>query len=156
MELLVSDRVQHVDGDFGTIRYIGPVCTSKNQETEWIGIEWDVDESGECRGKHDGAVISNNQTTRYFQCPDGRGSFVKREKLREPKSLVEALQERYEPPQLESYQDINDAGSVATTTGSEKPIQLVGAKKISRKQALDQLERVDLSVREFFFDGISN
>lgn len=34
-----------------------------------MGLEWDV----EGRGKHDGSA----KGTRYFQCPAGKGSFVR-------------------------------------------------------------------------------
>ena len=44
-------------GHLCTVRYIGPV---KNQEGDWLGVEWD-DPS---RGKHDG----NHKDVRYFNC----------------------------------------------------------------------------------------
>ena len=44
-------------GDKGTVRYIGPVVTSKKAEDVWVGIEWD----DATRGKHNGAV-ANKET----------------------------------------------------------------------------------------------
>ena len=40
-----------------------------NPEDGWVGLEWDA----EGRGKHDG----NYKGTRYFECVDGFGSFVR-------------------------------------------------------------------------------
>jgi dynactin complex subunit len=52
----VSQRVSDVTGSRGTVRYVGPVLTSKDQSAIWIGVEWD--EVG--RGKHDGAVTDKD------------------------------------------------------------------------------------------------
>ena len=53
----IGARVQHLEGQVGTIRYIGPVCSSKDQNVKWIGIEWDSNEDGQSRGKHNGSVV---------------------------------------------------------------------------------------------------
>ena len=57
------------------------------------------------------------------------GSFVKPEKLQPTMDLVQALRKRYADEQA-SYEEWNEAGQVSTALGSEKPIQLIGAKKI--------------------------
>ena len=46
------------DGHLCTVRYVGPVKSTKNGD--WLGVEWD-DPS---RGKHDGS----HEGERYFQC----------------------------------------------------------------------------------------
>ena len=56
----IGKRIQ-VEKFKGTIRYIGPVATSKKSSTIWLGIEWD----DENRGKHDGSVIDNDGKVNY-------------------------------------------------------------------------------------------
>ena len=48
-----------VDGSRGTVRYIGPVATSKTEGAVYAGIEWDDG----ARGKNDGAYKGE----RYFE-----------------------------------------------------------------------------------------
>ena len=66
---VVSDRLEmperrylgqriSFDGHLCTVRYIGPIKTTK--KGDWLGVEWD-DPS---RGKHDGS----HEGERYFQC----------------------------------------------------------------------------------------
>ena len=93
------------------------------------GVEWD-DKS---RGKHDGSCIENGKLVKYFNCLAGAGSFVKPLKLCLPKSLKEALVERYvalDAP-IVSCPDFSLPGMFAmTVSGSQKPIELVGEKKM--------------------------
>ena len=56
----MSDR----DGYVGSVRYVGPVVTSKTADAVYVGVEWDV----AARGKGDGAVTTaSGEVTRYFQ-----------------------------------------------------------------------------------------
>lgn len=64
----IAERVQSVDGYRATVRYVGSVSGAMPEEG-WVGLEWDM----EGRGKHDGSA----KGTRYFQCPAGKGSFVR-------------------------------------------------------------------------------
>ena len=73
----VHDRVRDAEGYYGHVRYVGPVCTAKNPYFNYVGVEWDV--AG--RGKHDGAVKTEQGYERYFDCEMGKGSFVKPNKL---------------------------------------------------------------------------
>ena len=70
---VVGSKVRDADGFRGTVRYIGPVAAAKNQEEDWLGIEWDV----QSRGKHDGSCVDKlGKLHRYFTCGDTSGSFV--------------------------------------------------------------------------------
>lgn len=46
------------DGHLCTVRYIGPVKTTK--KGDWLGVEWDDPSRGKHNGSHEGE--------RYFQC----------------------------------------------------------------------------------------
>ena len=73
--LAVGSRVV-VDGARGTVRYVGPVVTSKTAGAVYAGIEWD----DAARGKNDGAVVdaTTGVVTRYFTAAGAtRASFVK-------------------------------------------------------------------------------
>ena len=84
----IGSRVE-VEGEKGTVRYVGSVATSKKAETRWVGIEWD----NEGRGKHDGSVTTNdNQTHRYFTCKPGMASFLKPLKCNFGKDLISGIQ----------------------------------------------------------------
>ena len=52
---VVGQRIR-IDKSIGSVRYIGPVATSKKATTIWLGIEWD----DENRGKNDGAVTTED------------------------------------------------------------------------------------------------
>nr|XP_039253039.1 tubulin-specific chaperone E-like [Styela clava] len=70
---------------FGTVRYVGPVPTTKG---DWVGIEWDDTSRGKHNGTKDGVS--------YFTCEsDTGGSFVRPHKLSTGISLSQALVERY-------------------------------------------------------------
>ncbi|RLN88256.1 hypothetical protein BBJ28_00014842 [Nothophytophthora sp. Chile5] len=131
-----------------------------------LGIEWDV----WGRGKHDGSVLlPNGERVVYFPGPSGRSpasnnngelsfkcSFVKIttfDKSTERSSLLQRLQERYVTGHEDSQEtssaaggaDVTVAGEVGTTLGSEKPIEFVGAKKLSTQQTLQTIEKISLS-----------
>ena len=38
MELLVGQRIEYSDSCIATVRYVGPVATSKKADTIWIGL----------------------------------------------------------------------------------------------------------------------
>ena len=69
-DLSVGDRVQSRDDSRATVRFLGTV-PGATPVGDWVGLEWDEDR----RGKHDGSA----KGTRFFQCPPGRGSFVRAE-----------------------------------------------------------------------------
>jgi dynactin complex subunit len=72
-------RVQDANGFRATVRYIGPVCSSKQKDSVWLGVEFD----DATRGKHDGTATSEQgETIRYFTCQHGgNGSFLKPSKV---------------------------------------------------------------------------
>ncbi len=80
-DLAVGERVQDLDGFRATVRYIGDV-TGANPVHGWIGLEWDRDG----RGKHDGSA----KGARYFNCPAGRGSFVRADAVLAERSTFQA------------------------------------------------------------------
>lgn len=132
--MLVGSRVADVAGCRGTVRYVGPVVTSKDPTATWVGVEWD-DPS---RGKHDGAVERQGTVTRYFSCAEGAGSFVKPSKLDCGTSFVEALGARYvtmdapleAPDQVLAYAN--------TKRGATKKIEMKGELKVRAVQQLHQ------------------
>jgi tubulin-specific chaperone E len=77
--LYLGQRVQDLTGYRATVRYIGPVCTSKAKDAVWIGVEFD----DATRGKHDGSVESESgELVRFFTCTDGgSGSFLRPHKV---------------------------------------------------------------------------
>ena len=93
----VGDRVgDSVSSDRGTVRYVGPVATSKSAKTIWVGVEWD----DKTRGKHDGSVSLGTQAVRhrYFRCTPGAGSFCKAAKLRRGGPYAAAVMDAWQPP----------------------------------------------------------
>ena len=78
----------------GTVRYVGPVVTSKKDPAAiWVGVEWDDG----TRGKHDGSVVDDatGERVRYFRCGATAGSFVKPSKVDGGGGLVAALRAKY-------------------------------------------------------------
>ena len=122
-----GDRIQHVHGECGTIRYIGHVITSKISSDVYYGIEWD---SG--RGKHNGSLrdLTSHELVFYFKTRENKknASFIKCDKLKLKVSLVESLKERYET--TTTYSECIPAGVVKTSLGKEKTIELIGAESI--------------------------
>ena len=50
----IGARIVDKKGSRGTVRYVGPVATSKSADAVYVGVEWDDN----TRGKHDGAVTT--------------------------------------------------------------------------------------------------
>ncbi|POM66785.1 Tubulin-specific chaperone E [Phytophthora palmivora] len=154
---VIGDRVDDGSGSLGTIRYVGPVATSKDASTLYYGIEWDA----WGRGKNDGSVeLPNGERVVHFEGPCGRQltghgnpmsfkcSFVKHTVFDKTSSLLEKLQERYsnqEGTMSSGTKDVMVTGEVGTTLGSEKPIEFVGAKKLRTQQTLQTIEKISLS-----------
>ncbi|KAG3190059.1 hypothetical protein PC128_g11465, partial [Phytophthora cactorum] len=158
-----GDRVDDGSGSLGIVRYVGPVATAKDASALYYGIEWD--DWG--RGKNDGSVeLPSGEQVEHFSGPSGRklsghGSpvsykcpFVKAtvfDKTTERSSLLQRLHERYSNEERYSNSeggapsDVVVAGEVGTTLGSEKPIEFVGAKKLSTQQTLQTIEKISLS-----------
>ena len=132
----MDDRVRDEEGYYGSVKYIGPVCTAKNQFFNYVGVEWDV--AG--RGKHDGAVKTEQGYERYFDCEMGYGSFVKPNKLTLATTFLGAMRERYEHGG-EEEEVIN---AVDTLRGKTKPITLVGMDKVAAWHKLDTIFQVSL------------
>jgi len=87
-QILITDEDRVPCKDRGTVRYIGPVATAKNKDQLWVGVEWD--RPG--RGKHDGSVTTKDgETTSYFKCEDGKGSFLKPKVVQFPTDLLSSL-----------------------------------------------------------------
>ncbi|KAG3056853.1 hypothetical protein PI124_g23377, partial [Phytophthora idaei] len=158
-----GDRVDDGSGSLGTVRYVGPVATAKDASALYYGIEWDA----WGRGKNDGSVeLPSGEQVEHFSGPSGRklsghGSFVSYkcsfvkatvfDKTTERSSLLQRLHERYSNEERYSNSeggapsDVVVAGEVGTTLGSEKPIEFVGAKKLSTQQTLQTIEKISLS-----------
>lgn len=64
-DLAPGQRIVLSDGRHATVRFIGQAAFAAG---DWVGIELD-----ESSGKNDGSV----QGDRYFDCPMGRGMFVR-------------------------------------------------------------------------------
>ena len=135
--LAVGSRVT-VDGSRGTVRYIGPVATSKTPGAVYAGIEWD-DAS---RGKNDGAVCdaASGTATRYFTAGSATGaSFVKLELVDCGRGFEGALVERYCDTSTGS-----DGGALVGLSGKAVPVLLVGDDKVREQQALGRLTHLVL------------
>jgi dynactin complex subunit len=77
-----------VNGEYGTIRYVGELA---GQTGTWVGVEWDKP-----RGKHSGEVGGVS----YFTCKgENRGTFARLEQLQpqlpQPMTIMEAVQHKY-------------------------------------------------------------
>lgn len=79
-DFIIGSRVVDIDGNIGTVRYIGPVVSERSTSNDtWIGVEWD--KLG--RGKNNGSLLDNNKVLRtYFTCEENMGSFVRPIKLK--------------------------------------------------------------------------
>uniref|UniRef100_K3W679 CAP-Gly domain-containing protein n=1 Tax=Globisporangium ultimum (strain ATCC 200006 / CBS 805.95 / DAOM BR144) TaxID=431595 RepID=K3W679_GLOUD len=173
--LCVGDRVEEDEaaGARGTVRYVGPVATSKDAAAAYYGIEWDM----WGRGLNDGSVVlPSGERVVYFQGPPGRKkrvvqstdgasstqngalefkcSFVKASKFKTKRSrtLIERLQERYghapsaaAPARSSIAPDVVITGEVGTTLGSQRPIELVGVEKLKTQQTLTTIEKISLA-----------
>ena len=144
--LVVGLRVADAEGNYGTVRYIGPVAASKVKTDEWIGVEWD----DRTRGKHDGSCLDDEGVFhRYFECVFGAGSFVKEHKLILGRSFIDALYDRYK-----DTSDSNDAENYALTArGNQKPIEFVGEANIRKWQKIELISKVTLPRLNISFAG---
>merc|ERR1719295_149454 len=123
---VVGQRIR-VESSIGTIRYIGPVATSKKATTIWLGIEWD----DENRGKNDGAVTTPDGTVhRYFTTTDGRGSFIKPVKATFGRDILAAINARFSLETLED--DVKEQQQIAQESNFK--IEFVGWDKSIRRQ----------------------
>ncbi|RHY34901.1 hypothetical protein DYB32_000598 [Aphanomyces invadans] len=133
----MNKRVQDADGFRGSVRYEGPI-QGKNASTVYWGVDWD-DPS---RGKHSG----ESGGVRYFEAAHPTsGSFVLPEKVSLGIGILEALHERY--MQSEDL-DSRAAGRVGTSSGSSKPIQLVGVRKIQYVEHIHHVRAIMCCGRE--------
>lgn len=130
------ERVRDASGSRGTVRYVGPVATSKNACTVWVGVEWD----DVTRGKHDGAVEKDGVETRYFRCPAGAGSFVKPSKLMHGENFLTALKERYQKTDGPAADELY----VPTMRGNKVAIELKESARVTRRQQIDRNENISL------------
>ena len=93
----IGDRVR-CDNHLGTVRYIGTV---EPHQGLWLGVEWD-DPS---RGRHDGSVNG----IQYFETTKPQAaSFVRPNKVKKCKNIIEAIRERYgyDPDVISNLEDI--------------------------------------------------
>ncbi|DAZ95188.1 TPA: hypothetical protein N0F65_013033 [Lagenidium giganteum] len=170
--VIVGDRIQDPSGARGTIRYVGPVATAKDQSTQYYGawrmryvfylykgVEWD--EWG--RGLHDGSVtLPNGARVVHFNGPAPRSvragslehkcSFIKASKVQaegwgQSQTLLDVLQARYghapDDPALAPPAPLSREQDVVIT--GEKPIRLVGVHKLRTQQTLDTIEKISLA-----------
>jgi len=139
----VGCRVKDADGYRATVRYIGPVAAAKNKTETWLGVQWDKGD----RGKHDGSCVDEEGILhRYFECPQGAGSFVKGNKVTAGRSFVDALTERYvgmDAPVITNPEDstLPDA-FVTTAKGNKKGIEFLGERKIRKWQQIATVDKV--------------
>ena len=137
----VGARVSDKDGSRGTVRYVGPVASSRAAEAVYAGVEWDAP----ARGKGDGSVVAlaDGATVRYFQTACGGGvggSFVKPELLSAGVGIEEALDARYnDKTEYEGATLASPSGR-----GGGVPVLLVGDAKIRAQQALGKLQTASL------------
>jgi hypothetical protein len=144
MSLVVGQRVCDKDGYCATVRYVGPVATSKAATTVYAGCEWD----DATRGKGDGAVVTaEGAEVRYFACDAGRASFLKVDLLNPGRGLLAALREKYCDDGGGGGGGAGgttvEAGEVGTGRGAV-PILLVGEEKAREQQQLSKLTSVVL------------
>jgi len=122
----VGNRIE-VDKDKGTIRYVGPVATSKKATTTWLGIEWDDAN----RGKNDGSVVTDDGTVhRYFTTDAGRASFIKPIKANFGRDLLTVILDRFSLDGLED--DLKEQQAISAE--SQYKIEFVGWDKSIRRQ----------------------
>lgn len=119
--MLVGDRVITIDGNFGTIRFIGKIPAWADQ-IAW-GIEWDTIE----RGKNDGSIDG----VRYFQTQGGlkSGSFMKSNT-----NKLDSRRFTFEDVLLNRYRLENSGHSEEVTFGS-KTTESLGFEKLSEIQS---------------------
>ena len=134
----VGQRVKDGVEFRGTVRYVGPVVTSKKDPAAiWVGVEWDDG----TRGKHDGSVVDDatGERVRYFRCGATAGSFVKPSKVDGGVGLVAALRAKYvgmdAPVEAPGGHFEHKA---YTKRGNTKAIEFCGELKVRAEQQLDE------------------
>ena len=149
MSYEIGQRVRDEHGFAGTVRYVGPVATSKDASASWVGVEWD----DATRGKHDGMVTcKDGSSARYFTCAMGAGSFAKPAKLDAGIALSDALASRYvtlDAPLLAPNREFAGEPCVVNTrtsagTDSTKTIEFYGEMQIRAHQQIDGINKVAL------------
>lgn len=141
-----GDRIE-CNGEYGTIKYIGPV---EGHPGIWLGIDWDNHD----RGKHDGTVngklyftaryIIYNKCSEYviihcvlFVCCSfsKSGSFVRPEKVHFGQSAIDSITSRYGNEEDEFTARINQQQLLKMQQEIKAPfLQLVGFDDIINKQ----------------------
>lgn len=162
----MGSRVRDAKGFSGTVRYVGPVLTSRNPHQSWVGVEWD----DATRGKHDGMVVNEDgKEQRYYTCDMGKGSFIKPTKCNTGATLVSRALEKYGETLGERKQsgapapaggagaaagdDKEEVNSFNTLKGTEVPVELVGVDMVNEAQALHKLVTVSLQGSDVAVEG---
>lgn len=82
------NKVIKSNGNFGQIRYVGPIAGLNDDQTEWFGIEW----RDHSRGKHDGSY----KGVRYFVTKHQTGgSFIRPNKVDFGVDIWKAIVSKY-------------------------------------------------------------
>jgi tubulin-specific chaperone E len=135
-------RVRDVDGFCGTVEYVGPVASAKNESEIYVGIAWDDPK----RGKHDGSVIcrKTKQLVRHFSCKGG--SFLRLSKVDTGVPLnMPVVQSKYVQPDAPLVAPNNVLPhSARTSSGREKAIEFHGEIKVRHHQQIEVLSRMAL------------
>jgi hypothetical protein len=135
-------RVRDVDGFCGTVEYIGPVASAKNENEIYVGISWDDPR----RGKHDGSVIcrKTKKLVRHFSCKGG--SFLRLSKVDVGIPLnLSVIQSKYVQRDAPLVAPNNVLPHFArTSSGKEKPIEFLGELKVRHHQQIEVLSRMAL------------
>ena len=150
-----GDRVADREGARGTVRYVGPVVSSKTADALYAGIEWDA--AG--RGKGDGAARApSGDEVRYFTTAPGMASFLKLELVVPGHDMLQALAERYEPPPADAAAEAPAAAAAAPGAaaaplsptprtgggGGGITVHLAGEDKVKAAQRLARLTSASL------------
>ncbi|CAG9821842.1 unnamed protein product [Phaedon cochleariae] len=120
----VGDRIE-CGGHFGTIKYIGPV---DGHHGIWLGVDWDEQE----RGKHNGTINGKHYfDTRYSTS----GSFLRKEKVKSGRCLIEAIKARYGFKESETTAKKNREEMMKFQQQINAPfLEFVGFEKVANKQ----------------------
>ena len=86
---VIGDRI--LAGNCPAIIRWGPAPLPGQGSDSWFGIEYEEDG----KGKHDGLLKKGDVEQRFFQCLQGRGSFVKAHKVVIGRTVMEGLEWKY-------------------------------------------------------------
>lgn len=131
----IGDRIQDSKGEFGTVRYIGPIVTSTDPSAiyhgkpndsilsiqaifnvfEFLGIEWDDERNDTDLESQDGSIVdpTTNKRIQYFtktkqhSCSFIEASNLEKEGAFERQTLIQALFKRYAQSDSEISDDTN-------------------------------------------------